>query len=379
MRLDNAVTLFLAEWPSEGPARSTVRDYQVCLEWLCRFANQRGVVLLEDLSPSLVRQAAAAKMDVAKTRSDHFKGGEAAAAQMVAATRKLARWLLAEGLPVADLSTVKAPKVPERIQPRLLADEFDRLESTVLRRLINGSKRVPRIAVARDLALLNLLAETGLRAQEVCGLQLGHVDLERGEVFVARGKRRKERVLSIVGTDEDEDPFKVVRLLDDWITARAGIKHTDGHQFVWTSMKGNPLSTGELRHVLARMCIEGGLASNRPPHAFRRYVFTEHYRQRPTAISRLTARMGWSKNSHKMVDVYTRGAEVDFAREPMPLLSTRRSDGQNVRSLNRPARPIIGSVGSRGGIDDEAALTPMERQSERPRLTNSRRSRHLGS
>lgn len=380
VRLDNAVTLFLAEWPAEGAAKTTVQDYQRCLEWLCGFATQKGAVLLDDLTPALVRAAAMAKMDPnAHSRARNFKGGEASAAQMVAAARKLASWLLAQGVSVVDLSAVKAPRVPERIQPRLFSEEFDRLESAILRRLINGRKRTPRLAIARDLALLNLLGETGLRAQEVCGLELEHVDLERGEVFIARAKRRKERVLSIVGTDDDEDPLRVVRLLGDWLNAREGLKRAADHTMLWTSTKGNALSADQLRHVLARMCIEAGLASNRPPHAFRRYVFTEHYRQRPSSISRIAARMGWSKNSHQMIDIYTRGAEVDFAREPMPLLSTRLGAGPKVLSRTRDPVPIPVNGASPGGgrANGPAVPTVGTRDTNRTALANPLRGSRL--
>lgn len=337
MRLDNAVTLFLSEWPAEGISSATVRDYRACLEWLTSFALQRGASALDDLTPSLVRAAALAKMDPSRPRSASFKGGEAAAAQMVAAARKLASWLLAEGLPVADLSAVKAPRVPERVQPRLMDGEFERLQSTILRRLISGGRRVPRLAVARDLALLNLLAETGLRAQEVCGLEVEHVDLNRGELRIARGKGKRERFLPIVGTEEDDDPLRLVRLLDDWLVARETIRRAGQHRRVWVSLKGNPLSTDQLRAVLAKICIEAGLESNRPPHAFRRFVFTEHYRRRPGSLTRLSARMGWSPKSHRMQDVYTRGAELDFAREPMPFLNNRPES----TVLNSRVRPIL--------------------------------------
>lgn len=367
MRLDNAVTLFLAEWPAEGVSPATARDYGKCLNWFCGFAAQRGATTLDDLTPSLVRAAALQKMDHARTRAQNFKGGEAAAAQLVSATRKLARWLLAEGLPVADLSGVKAPRVPERIQPRLLADEFDRLQSAILHRLISGNRRTPRLAVTRDLALLNLLAETGLRAQEVCGLELQHIDLERGEILIARAKRRKERVLPIVGTEDDDDPLRVVRLLDEWLSAREGLGRAAEHAFVWTSLKGNALNEDELRNVLARMCVEAGLAASRPPHAFRRYVFTEHYRQRPSSLTRLVARMGWSPKSHKMADVYTRGAELDFAREPMPLLNGRpKSTIANPRS-----RPILLSAVTLAGKGQRPSPEPpgKGRTGTRPRPT----------
>jgi site-specific recombinase XerC len=375
VRLDNSITLFLSEWPAEGASPATVRDYRKCLDWFCGFATKRGATTLEDLTPSLVRAAALAKMDHSRARSASFKGGEAAAAQLVAATRKLARWLLAEGLSVADLSSVRAPRVPERIQPRLLSEEFDRLQSAILHRLISGNRRTPRLAVTRDLALLNLLAETGLRAQEVCGLELRHVDVQRGEILIARAKRRKERVLSIMGTEDDEDPLRVVRLLDEWLCAREGIRRAQDHTRVWTSLKGNALDEDELRSILARICIEAGLAANRPPHAFRRYVFTEHYRQRPGSLARLTARMGWSPKSHKMQDVYTRGAELDFAREPMPLLNDRPKSTVQSRAI----RPIpINGVGS-GWSRADAPAPPTVGTSDgvRRASANSRRSPRL--
>lgn len=364
MRLDNAVTVFLAEWPSEGAAKTTVRDYRACLAWLCAFAAQRKAIWLSDLTPSLVRAAATEKMAARSIapRAANYKGGEASAAQMVAAARCMARWLLAQGLSVDDLASVKAPKVPERIQPRLFADEFVTLETAVLHRLINGRKRTPRVAVARDLALLNLLGETGLRAQEVCGLRLEHLDLDRGEVLITQAKRRKERVLSIVGTSADPDPWRVVRLLDDWLSVREGLHRAAAHVSLWTSVRGNPLTPDELRHVLARMCIEAGLDANRPPHSFRRYVFTEHYRQRPGMLPKLTARMGWAKASHAMVEVYIRGAEVELSREALPLLSTRTVNSPLVRFRDQPPQPIpLNGVGPPRGVTLNDRAVPRRR------------------
>lgn len=347
MRLDNAVTVFMAEWPSEGAAKTTVHDYGACLTWLCKFASRRGAVFLDELTPSLLRAAILARMEPPRgAQANNFKGGEASAAQMVAAARSMARWLLAEGVPVADLSTVKAPRVPARIQPRVHSDEFEALESAILHRLISSGRRAPRVAVARDLALINVLGETGLRAQEVCGLELSHVDLDRGEILIVRAKRRKERVLSIMGADDDPDPNRVIRMLSEWITIRQGLRQAGVHDMLWTSIKGNPLSPDQLRNVLAKMCLEAGLGANRPPHSFRRYVFTEHYRERPATLSRLTARMGWSPNSHKMVDIYTRGVELELAREPMTLLSTR----QQRDDPNRPLVRVAFAADNRKGV-----------------------------
>lgn len=348
MRLDNAVSVFLSEWPAEGVAAGTLRSYSQALAWFVGFATERGKIALADaLTPSIVRAAIRSKMASTSTvdRASNYKGGEAAGAQLAYATRKLARWLLDQGVPVENLESVKAPKVPERIQPRLRPDEFHAMESAVLHRLLSNGKRVPHLAVSRDLALLNLLGETGLRAEEVCRMEVGHIDLEHGWVAIRRGKGGKERILSIVGTDDDTDPDRVARLLEDWLSARSAISAAKTHQRVWTSTRGTPLTPDELRKVLARICIEAGMASNRPPHTFRRYVFTEHYRERPGSLRRLAARMGWSERSHKMISTYTRGVELELAREPLPLLSLRRqTDGPKVR----PHALAFPAVTSRG-------------------------------
>lgn len=351
MRLDNAVMVFLSEWPSEGVSKDTIRSYRTALGWLCEYAGRTKQPFLADLTPTLLRAAMVEKMDDTAPHRSNWKGGESAAAHMAFAARALARWALAQGMSVDDLSGVKAPRVPERIQPRLFDDERQAIETAILRRLLDGSRRTPRVAISRDLALLNFLAETGLRAQEVCAMELRDVDLNRGYVTVRRGKGKKERMLPIIGAADDHDPERVLRLMSDWLDTRAALRNAAQHSYVWTSTRGRPLDSDELRRVLARMCIEAGLPDTRPPHAFRRYVFTEHYRERPGAIRRLAARMGWSEKSQNMINVYTRGAEIDFAREPLPLLGGR-SVGPNGPSRPSRFRPILG-MGTGPGVGDE--------------------------
>lgn len=376
VRLDNAVTVFLNEWPSEGVSKDTIRSYRTALGWLCAFANQHKQPMLSDLTPSLLRAAMVEKMDESHAHRANWKGGESAAAHMAFAARALARWALAQGMRVDDLSSVKAPRVPERVQPRLFDDERQAIETTILRRLLDGTRRTPRVAIARDLALLNFLAETGLRAQEVCQMELRDVDLGRGYVTVRRGKGKKERMLPIIGPPDDHDPERVLRLVSDWIDTRTGLKGAKLHDRLWTSTRGHPIESDELRRILARMCIEAGLSETRPPHAFRRYVFTEHYRQRPSAIKRLSARMGWSEKSTNMVNTYTRGAELDFARDPLPLLGGRDwAESTIPRTVARPMLTLgVGSVAGKG--ERPGPDLPVRDRQVPGRLPNPRTGRH---
>lgn len=310
VRLDDAITYFLHEWAAEGPSPNTVRTYAGQLKWFSAWAVANHKPLLSDLTPQLLRAAMVARMANAADHSQNYRGGEAAAHNMAHATRTFTRWLLAQGIAAADLEVVKIPRVPERVQPRLRANEFNALESAVLRRLVDTGRRVPRVAVARDLALIYFLADTGLRASEVCALNLKSLDFERGCVLV-KGKGNKERVLSLLDPSDPQGGV-TLRLLRDWLIARGTVRLNARNQQLWTSVRGHPLSTQELRRILASLCESAGLDSSRPPHAFRRATFTEGYLADPTAIRVLAARMGWSPKSHQMIDIYTRGANMDL-------------------------------------------------------------------
>lgn len=47
----------------------------------------------------------------------------------------------------------------------------------------------------RDRAILETLYSTGMRAGELCRLELGHVDADRGVVFILEGKGNKDRLV----------------------------------------------------------------------------------------------------------------------------------------------------------------------------------------
>jgi site-specific recombinase XerC len=372
VRLDDAITWFLASWPYEGPrapSAATVRTYRRQLEWLCRFAAERRKPHIADMDAGLLRAAFQALMEQEEGRAHNFKGGEAAASSLVAAARSLARWLLAQGVPVADLARIKAPRPPERIQPRLLPDEFRRLEGAVLHQLVDSARRAPRISVARDLAVLYLLADTGLRASETVSMTVGDVDLEAGRVAV-HGKGRKPRVLSIVDPHHPRGG-ESIHLLAEWINMRQHIRGTETHNYLWVSLQGRPLSAGELRKILSRLCADAGLDSNRPPHAFRRAQFTERYRADPSAIKVLAARMGWAATSHHMVNVYTRGAELELAAEhALPSMASLWHAGTSVPHFSQPIAPLIQRQTTAG------AAATNERTPNRRRPTPSKGGRH---
>ncbi len=340
LRLDDAISSFLDAWPYEGPrvpSAATVRTYRGHLEWLAAFAATQRAYYVAELTPDLLRKAF--RTCLTKEGARNYKGGQAKANGVAFSARALARWLLAQGMSVPDLTHLKPPEVPERIQPRIRPEEFRALEHTVLRRLMDETAQAPRISISRDLALLYVLSDAGIRADECCSMCVGDVDLDGGRIMVRRGKGGKQRTLSIRDPD-DPRGGQTLRRLAEWIDMRSTLPRAEQHTYLWTSIRGTPLTPDQLRYVLKRICDKAGV-ENRPPHAFRRANFTERYQADPSQIDVLTARMGWAKNNHAMIGVYTRGAEIDLAAtQELPSLASRWHTGSN-------GRPILKTV--RGG------------------------------
>jgi site-specific recombinase XerD len=321
-----AIDGYLLGLEASRASPSTIRLYRGMLARVAAFAEARGRPRLAQLTLEVVRGAV---VDVLREpgherrHGPNWKGGESTAYAMVCAVRAFSAALRADRVAIADFSSLQLPAVPRRIQPRVWAEEFNALETQLLERL--RTQRVPRFLVARDLAILSLLADTGLRAAELCGLNVEDLDLDRGWLEV-RGKGNRADALCIRDPDPDEpEGGPTIRSLRDYLAERARLfGRTSSQPALWLSRRGDRLSTGSLCAMLARLCQQAGIRGNRPPHAFRRGSFSSAYAERPTALPILVARMRWSPKSHTMVETYTRGAEIDLARgQAVPLVSKR--------------------------------------------------------
>lgn len=330
MLLRDAIDGYVLSQKAARASKNTLRVYGFMLDRVAAFAAKHGRTRLDELTLDIARGAIIEAMHPPDgAEASNWKGGEATAYMMGCALKSFSAVLRAERVAVTDFSVLRIKRPPERIQPRIRPDEFRALEAAVLRRLMGS--RVPRLLVARDLALLSFMADTGLRAAEISRLNVEDLDLQAGTIGVW-GKGDKPRVLPIYDASE-RDGGATLRVLRDYLAA---CDQTFGphrrQRALWLTRRGNRLSPDALRDDLAKLCDEAGIDGNRPPHAFRRGYFSEEYRSRPTALPVVSARMGWSPRSHHMVDVYTRGAEIDLVMEqPQPSVARRWRDGPSPR------------------------------------------------
>ncbi|MCU1583850.1 MAG: Recombinase XerC [Microbacteriaceae bacterium] len=255
MRLDRAVEDFAAYLAAErGFSEHTVRAYRSDLTRLCRFADDRGVELAGDVTLDLLRewlwqgsQAGLAKATLAR-RS--------------AAVRALTIWLARTGDTDADAAArLKSPR-PDRHLPRVLTrEQMDKILAGLKARADTDDP-----GAIRDLAVIELLYASALRASELTGLDIPSVDVGQLTVRVT-GKGSKERVV----------PFGVpalhalVRYLDIARPLLVGDQETAA---LFLSGKGTRLGSRSVYSLVSALlaAVPGGGPSG--PHALRHTAAT---------------------------------------------------------------------------------------------------------
>ena len=163
------------------------------------------------------------------------------------------------------------------------------------RRTTTEAKRPTRW---RDRAIILTLLDTGARAQELCDLKVGDVNLETGMAVIRKGKRNKERIVYL-GKITRESLWRYL--------AKREFKDKTDPLFM-TSKRG-PLDRHALRKMLARAGDRAEISEPVYPHRLR-HTFAINYLRNGGDIYTLQRLLGHS--SLDMVRRYLSIAEVDL-------------------------------------------------------------------
>lgn len=160
--------------------------------------------------------------------------------------RAFYNWLVAEEyLDRSPMTKLKPPKLEQRYKEVLSVVEVERLFAELNPKTFLGS---------RMYAVIALLYDSGLRAGELCGLDVADVDWASYQVRVL-GKGRKERLV----------PFSPAtqRALRKYLTLREPFT-LDGNEALFISPEGQRLTRNALTHAVKRLGDRAGIPRLHP-------------------------------------------------------------------------------------------------------------------
>jgi site-specific recombinase XerD len=279
-----AVERLIAARVAHGDSPHTVRALRGDLNELCSFLAQQGMAPETCGSEPLRRwQARLAARRLAP----------ATIARRLSSARALFGDLVRRGERADDPSLVLVG--PRR--KRRLPDPVTAADCALL---LDGDWN-DDVRSLRDRALLELLYGCGLRASEVCGLELASYDADGGRLRVI-GKGDRERIVPV------GEPAR--EALDEWL--RRGRPHVAGAAgALLLSVRGRPLSPSDVRRTLERRARIAGVSA-RSPHALR-HAYATHLLEGGAGLREIQELLGHA--SAATTQIYAHVAVPHLVRE----------------------------------------------------------------
>ena len=258
--LPEAIAEYLAACEAEGQSRATLGWKRAVLRRFAHYADSVAAEDVGDLTLELARrwQRHLRTTPMAHPRRKPGHEGERRAAHTVngycRVLRAFAGWL-------AEAGYVDAHPL-EKFRPgRLPAREVEPIAADDQQRLLDACD--PRSPLGlRDLAILSVLLDTGLRSSELCRLRVADLDLASGEVRVRGGKGARDRTVAL-GQRARSMVDRYLQLARPW----PDDPDPDADR-VFLTRQRRPFTRYTLGRVLKRLAGRAKLA-NIHPHRFR--------------------------------------------------------------------------------------------------------------
>jgi site-specific recombinase XerD len=159
-------------------------------------------------------------------------------------------WLVSEDeISSSPMARMPAPAIPEIPVPLLTQEQVEAVLATC-----DGTTLEER----RDLAILRVLIDGGLRRAECVGLRLADVDFDHDQLWVEQGKGRRSRPVAMHA--------KTARALDRYLRLRP--RHPHHHEEALFLGKRGALGDGGLLQLVRRRGAQAGIIGLHP-HALR--------------------------------------------------------------------------------------------------------------
>ncbi len=254
-----------------GLSPHTVRAYLGDIAALLRHAAARGCAELGDVDILALRAWLAGQHRAGQSRATMAR--RAAAARSFTAFAHRQGWLPAD--PGVQLG---APKVHKRLPHVLGQEQMRAVLAADGGQTADGPPsaagtaperdEVQAALARRDVAIMELLYASAIRVSELCGLDLGDLDVGRRTVRVL-GKGSKERVVPV--------GIPAIRAVQDWVAAGRPVLvgPRAAGQAMFIGARGGRIDPRAVRRVVhARIAAAAGTVPDTGPHGLRHTAAT---------------------------------------------------------------------------------------------------------
>lgn len=301
-RLQNVVEEYLAALRVAGRSPRTIEWYRANLAEFIRFLERDGrAASAADVQPAAVRRWLLALNARPTALAPSSLAGR------VRTIKAFGTWIAAElDLSANPVRSVPVPRVPDQLVPSLRDHEIARLVQ------VASESRHPQ----RDLALVLLMIDTGMRLSEVAGLNVADVDLIEGRCRVM-GKGSRERLVPI--------GRRTRKALRAWTSVRRPSPASNSP--VFAGPRGSRLSARGIHQLVHRLARRAGIETRCSPHILR-HTFARAFLTNGGDVFSLQRILGHSPRSIQVTRRYVELLDDDLRavhRRASP--ADRLSDG----------------------------------------------------
>lgn len=280
------------------------REYRYSENTIAAYRNDLGQFLeyVESHSGAKLEEWAAVSEDDIEAYLSYMKHKDqpyasSTIARKVAAIKSFYNYLTAQGL-VDDNPTIDidSPKVKKRLPQTLTIAEVDRL------------LEAPRSGASpknlRDVALLNILYETGMRVTEVVSIQLDDVNL-RQALLLSPTRQGEDREIPL------EESTK--QLLTEYLAeGRPLLAKNNGERALFLNHRGEKLTRQGLWLIIKGYAKQAGLNTEVTPHTLR-HSFAVHRLSKGSSLEDIRHLLGHANIS--TTQIYTQMEHSEEEKE----------------------------------------------------------------
>ncbi len=258
----NLIRGFELSCQTEGKSPKTIEWYTCFLEKFLQFLNSRFYpVNIDEIDKHHIREFVSYLQLDAKTPHQCKPLSQATVQGYVRTLKSFFSWATREEYLVSNpMTKIPVPKATTRVTNTFSQEQIARLIAVY--QGYNGSG-------CRNLTILLLLLDSGIRVSELVGIDLGDIGLAEGTIKIRRAKGNKERLVPIGSL--------VQRTLWKYLNHYRPRPLTDKVTRLFLSEEGLPLTRSGIQQMLRRSGKRAGITGVRcSPHTFR-HTFAKNY------------------------------------------------------------------------------------------------------